>query len=123
MNNMPRILLSVVLLTGCYHELPLGPDPDRVYAWAQLDENLGKPAGELEYGQADGRAILGDKVMVLNGEEMVRFVRTHGYLRAEGIVAVRHLHTATEIDVVIVGRDGARLTLTLQADGNPQGVG
>jgi hypothetical protein len=121
--DMPRILLLLGLLTGCSRELPLGPEPELVYAWARLDESLGHGRRELDYGRADGRAILGDRVLVLNGEEMVRFVRTHGYARAVGITSVRRMHTVTEIDVVIVGRDGARLKLTLQSDGKAQGSG
>lgn len=121
--HMLRIVLLATLLTGCNHELARGPEPRDVHAWAQLDENLGRRASELSFGEADGRSILGSRVLVLNGEEMVCFVRAHGFARDEGIVAARKLRTVTEIDVVIVGRDGARLKLTLRADGAPQGAG
>lgn len=119
-----RSVLLMLLLTGCNVETPVaGPSGEQVLAWARLDVNLGSGSESLTFGQADGRSILGDRVLVLNGEEMVRFVRTHGYARAEGITSVRRMHTATEIDVVIIGRDGARLKLTLQSDGKAQGSG
>lgn len=119
-----RALVVLMLLTGCASVAPsYQPSSEQVLAWAQLDVRLGRHSAELTYGQADGKAVLGDRVLVLNGEAMVCFVRAHGYARAENILEVRRLSTATEVDVIIVGKDGARMTLTLQSDGSPQGSG
>ena len=131
---MTRAGLSLAVialsLAGCIGptqpsaELPARPSPDQVLAWADIDRNLGRHPGRLDYGKADGRSTLGEKVMVLNGEEMVRFVRAHGYAGHGGATAAMSPgRSLTRIHVEIRGRDGATLTLILESDGEDQGRG
>ena len=94
-----------------------------VISWAHLDDALGAHVDSIACGEADGKAILADYVMVLNGRNMVQFVKTHGYRSFRGPLAVRKLATSMEVDVEITGKDGATLVITLFADKTMQGVG
>lgn len=135
MRGIGALLVPALLLaSGCVSTpgptsdttAPAGTPPkaEQVLAWADIDANLGRHPGRLDYGRADGRSILGDKVMVLNGEEMVRFVRKHGYSSHGGIdAAATPGHSLTRIQVTILGRDGARMQLVLESDGEDQGRG
>lgn len=133
-----RLSGLAALLAGCAASLPPEParpspavaeatkgrpSPEQVLAWANLDENLGRRPERLDFGQADGRSVLSDKVLVLNGEDMVRFVRKHGYAGHRGITTTLHTESKTTIHVVVVGKDGARMVLQLESDGDPQGQG
>lgn len=136
---MPVLAALTLALTGCADKphtperhpaptpvsaQPTRPSPGQVLAWANLDENLGRRPETLVFGQADGRSILGEKVLVLNGEEMVRFVRAHRYQAHDGIDAAEAAGDGlTRIHVTIHGRDGARMTLLLQSDGEDPGRG
>lgn len=136
--NLFQFSCLAALLAGCAATLPPEPArpaptatgsrhgrpaPEQVLAWANLDENLGRRAETLDYGQADGRSLLGDKVMVLNGMEMVQFIRAHGYAGHKGITTSLRTASTTTIHVLIVGQDGARLLLRLESDGETQGQG
>ena len=118
------VILTILALSGaCAHHKGLRFSARDVISWAQLDNALGQHLDSIACGEADGRAILGDYVMVLNGREMVDFVKAHGYRGSHGPTATRKLRTALEVDVEITGNDGAKMTVTLQSDGTMQGVG
>lgn len=141
MNALGRLLgSSAMLLAGCAGALPPHgtrqpqpatarsgeralPTPEQVLGWANLDMNLGRHPEKLDHGLADGRSILGDKVMVLNGEDMVRFVRAHGYVAHKGIVASQRTGSIMTIHVLVVGKDGTEMILQLESDGETQGQG
>ena len=121
-----KLALIAVLLAGCVGstQQPDRPSPGQVLAWSDLDGNLGRHAERLAYGEADGRSVLGERVIVLNGEAMVRFVRAHGYAGHGGIAKVTSPgRSLTCIHVRIRGRDGAEMTLVLESDGDEQGRG
>ena len=94
-----------------------------VMSWAHLDDALRYHLDQVGFGEADKKSILADYVIVLNGEEMVVFVRKHGYQSFRGPIAVRKRGTSLEVDVEITGKDGAKTIITLFADGTMQGVG
>ncbi len=95
---------------------------EQVIAWADLPKTLANPS-KLQVGQADGQAILGDYVTLLNGADANNFLRQHGYAKTLRTLAVRRTQSTIEIDLEIEGKDGAKTTLTLKADGGKQGVG
>lgn len=95
---------------------------EQVIAWADLPQTLANPS-KLQVGQADGQAILGDYVTLLNGADAKNFLRQHGYAKTLRTLAVRRTQSTIEIDLEIEGKDGAQTTLTLKADGGKQGVG
>lgn len=141
MNALGRLLgSSAMILAGCATALPPDgtrqpqpapvragercfPTAEQVLGWANLEMNLGRHPERLDHGLADGRSILGDKVMVLNGEDMVRFVRAHGYVAHKGIVASQRTGSTMTIHVPVVGQDGAQMILQLESDGETQGQG
>lgn len=119
-------LLAFLSLVGCSSTTEVNPaatlTPAQVLTWAQLDQTLANPS-KLQVGQADGQAILGDYVTLLNGADAKNFLRQHGYAKALRTLAVRRTQSTIEIDLEIEGKDGAKTTLTLKADGGKQGVG
>lgn len=94
-----------------------------VISWAHLDDVLRNHLDQVVVGEADGKSILADYVTVLDGHEMVVFVRQHGYQSFRGPIAVRKRGNAVEVDVEITGEQGAQTVITLYADGTMQGVG
>lgn len=94
-----------------------------VVTWAQLDDTFLDRSAKLAVGQADGKALLGRLVLLENGAEAAAFLQAHGCAQVSGPVGVRKLATALEVDVVITGKDGQRLTLSLRSDGTPAGEG
>jgi hypothetical protein len=94
-----------------------------VISWAHLDDMLSHHLDEIAVGSADGKSILADLVMVLDGEEMLNFVKAHGYASFRGPVAVRKRATALEVDVELTGKDGETIVITLFSDGTAQGAG
>lgn len=119
-------LLAFLSLVGCSSTTEVNPaaalTPAQVLTWAQLDQTLANPS-KLQVGQADGQAILGDYVTLLNGADAKNFLRQHGYAKTLRTLAVRRTQSTIEIDLEIEGKDGAKTTLTLKADGGKQGVG
>lgn len=96
--------------------------PEQVIAWADFPRNLARPR-RLIIAQADGRGSLGEYVTLLNGAAAKRFLTRHGYAKTLRILAVRRTPSTIQVDVEIEGKDGAKATLTLYADGHPQGIG
>ena len=94
-----------------------------VISWAHLDDALRYHLSQVGVAEADGQSILADYVVALNGKDMVKFVREHGYQSFRGPIAVRKRATSLEVDVEISGKDGAKTVITLFADGTMQGVG
>lgn len=130
-------LLAMAALAGCQTASDVTPassatsaigtpssrlTPEQVIAWAKLDQTLVNPR-KLSVGQADGRAALGEYVTLLNGAEAKRFLRKHGYAKTLRTLAVRRTPSTIQVDVEIAGKDGAKTTLTLYADGAKQGQG
>lgn len=117
----------MLFFSGCAHQSAPALIPEltseRVLAWADLDAHLGRHPQQLRVGQADGRAVLGTRVMLLNAEDIRRFVALHGYAGVRRVVTERRTPSTLEIDVEIAGRDGQVLLITLLSDGRPQGVG
>ncbi len=121
------LFVSVCLVAACAHA-PAGapcarPTPAGVVAWADLDGHLGAVPVRLPVGLADGRAVLGDCVTMLNGAETAAFVARHGYAGLERRLAVRRTASTLEVDVEIRGRDGTAFVVKLYADGALQGAG
>jgi hypothetical protein len=124
---------AILLVAACTHPgRPAGVvtsagskslSPQNVIAWAHLDDTLGAHVESIVCGEADGKAVLADYVMVLNGQEMVQFVKAHGYRSHRGPLAVRRRAMSMEVDVEITGKDGATLVISLFADGTMQGAG
>jgi hypothetical protein len=123
---MSTRLLSLLLLPLCAccpdNALPPFSAAD-VVAWAELDRELG--GGEPPaFGQADGRAVLGNRVLALNGEELHRFLRAHGYGGHGRPIRMRRAGPGTlDVELEILGKDGARMRLILRSSGLPEGVG
>jgi hypothetical protein len=120
MRFLPLILLP---LAACCPDNALPPfSATEVVAWAQLDASLsGEPPA---YGKADGKAVLGNRVMALNGEELHRFIRANGYEGHGRPLRMRRAGPGTlDVEVEVRGRNGARMLLILRSDGGPQGVG
>jgi len=123
-------LLALLSLVGCSSTTEVKPaaaltaalTPVQVLTWAQLDQTLANPS-KLQVGQADGQAILGEYVTLLNGADAKNFLRQHGYAKTLRTLAVRRTQSTIEIDLEVEGKDGAKTTLTLKADGGKQGVG
>ena len=101
----------------------LAVSPRYFDTWAQLDDYFRHRTAELEVGQADGKTLLGRLVMLENGAEATDFLKTHGCTQISGVVGVRKLKTALEVEVEITGKDGKKLILILKSDGTPQGEG
>lgn len=122
-------LLALLALVGCQTsptpDAPRAADsltPEQVIASAKLDQTLANPR-QLTVAQADGRAALGEYVTLLNGAEAKRFLRKHGYAKTLRTLDVRRTPSTIQVDVEIEGKDGAKATLTLYADGAKQGQG
>jgi len=119
-------LLALLSLVGCSSTTEVKPaaalTPVQVLTWAQLDQTLANPS-KLQVGQADGQAILGEYVTLLNGADAKNFLRQHGYAKTLRTLAVRRTQSTIEIDLEVEGKDGQKATLTLKADGGKQGVG
>jgi hypothetical protein len=121
-------LLALLALVGCQAPATTAArpsdrlTPEQVLTWAQLDQTLANPR-KLAVGQADGQAVLGEYVTLLNGAETKRFLRKHGYAKTQRTLAVRRTESTIEVDVEIEGKDGQKATLTLKADGGKQGIG
>ena len=94
-----------------------------VISWAHLDDKIKNHLEDLVPGEADGKSIIGEYVMVLNGNEMFDFVKAHGYRSFLGPIEVRKQERAIEVDVKIIGADGATIIITLFADGGMMGIG
>ena len=61
----------------------------------------------LQTGRADGKLALSDYVMVLNGRELVDFVRDHGYKSFRGPVEIRKWPRGRlQVVVRVTGKDG-----------------
>jgi len=115
--------LVALVLAGCCAETALPPfSPHDVVRWADLDRTLSGPP--LAHGEADGRAVLGGRVLALNAAELRAFLARHGYAghgRAERMRRVNG--TTLDVEVVVRGRDGATFRLILRSDGQEQGRG
>jgi len=121
---MRLLPLLALALAACCPDNALPPfSAADVVAWAELDASLG--GKELPvFGKADGKAVLGNRVMALNGEELHRFVKAHGYSGHGRPLRMRRAGPGTlDVEVEIRGKDGARMILLLRSDGGPQGVG
>ena len=87
-------LLALLALVGCQAPATTAArpsdrlTPEQVLTWAQLDQTLANPR-KLAVGQADGQAVLGEYVTLLNGAETKRFLRKHGYAKTQRTLAVR----------------------------------
>jgi hypothetical protein len=93
---------------------------------AHLDDRLANRIDELDRqtGQADGKLSLGDYVMVLNGRELVDFVRGHGYKSFRGPVEIRKWPRGRlQVVVRVTGKDGKTVDAVLESDGSVQGAG
>lgn len=108
-----------VLTSGSFH----GISAYDVISWAHLDDILRHHLDQIESGEADGKCILAEYVIVQNGAEITAFIREHGYQSFRGPMTVRKRGTSMEVDVEITGRDGAKTLMILFADGTMQGVG
>jgi len=104
-------------------ESPHGISAQDVISWAHLDDTLRHHLDRIGTGEADGKAILADYVLVQNGSEIAAFIRQHGYQSFRGPMTVRKRGSSLEVDVEITGTDGAKTTMILYADGTMQGVG
>lgn len=122
-------LLAWLALVGC--QTPVADEvsvaakwltPEQVIAWADFPRNLARPR-RMIIAQADGRGSLGEYVTLLNGAEAKRFLTQHGYAKTLRVLAVRRTTSTIQVDVEIEGKDGAKATLTLYADGHRQGIG
>jgi hypothetical protein len=94
-----------------------------VVTWAQLDDHFRDQTAKLEFGQADGKALLGRLVLLENGAEAADFLKAHGCAQISGPIGVRKLPTALQVDIELTGRDGQKLILILTSDGTPAGEG
>lgn len=121
MRLLPLLLLP---LAACCPDNALPPfSANDVVAWAELDTALGGSEPPA-YGRADGKAVLGNRVMVLNGEALHRFIKAHGYGGHGKPLRMRRAGPGTlDVELEVVGKDGARLRVILRSDGGPQGVG
>lgn len=93
---------------------------------AHLDDRLANRIDELDRrtGQADGKLSLSDYVMVLNGRELVDFVRGHGYKSFRGPVEIRKWPRGRlQVVVRVIGKDGKTVDAILESDGSVQGAG
>ena len=102
------------------------PGAREILLEAHLDDRLANRIDELdrEAGQADGKLALGDYVMVLNGRELVDFVRGHGYRSFRGPVEIRKWPRGRlQVVVRVTGRDGQTFDALLESDGKVQGAG
>ena len=96
---------------------------------AHLDLWLKNHLKELEknIGQADGKLLLGDFVMVQNGRELLDFVHKNGYDMFVGPTEVklwpRTTPTNIEISLIIIGKNQKRMTAILYATGSRLGIG
>lgn len=120
----PLAALLLALLVGCCPDNALPAfSANEVVAWAELDTTLGG-ATPPAFGKADGKAVLGNRVMALNGEELHRFIKAHGYGGHGRPLRMRRAGPGTlDVELEIRGKDGAKLRLILRSDGGPQGVG
>ncbi len=116
--------LFALALAACCPDNALPPfSAADVVAWAKLESSLGAKDPPA-YGKADGKAVLGNRVMALNGEELHRFVKAHGYGGHGRPLRMRRAGPGTlDVEVEIRGKDGARMILVLRSDGGPQGEG
>ena len=136
----PRLIaigLSLVLLASCAspqmastssqdarrNQPPRNFSASDVVRWARLKSHFIDRTAPLEVGTADGRAVLGQRVLLLNGEEARAFLREHGARSVSGPIAVRSLGAVLEVEVELTGEDGSRLRLQLSSDGTRQGEG
>jgi len=102
------------------------PSAREIILEAHLDDRLANRIDELDRqtGQADGKLALGDYVMVLNGRELVDFVRGHGYKSFRGPVEIRKWPRGRlQVVVRVTGRDGKTVDAILESDGSVQGAG
>lgn len=120
----PLLATLVLALSGCCADTGMPPfSPHDVVAWARLDESLGG-GRPVVYGKADGKAVLGGRVLALNGEELHHFVRRHGYAGHGEARRMRRVNATTlDVEVEIRGKAGATMRLYLRSDGEPQGRG
>lgn len=120
----PLAPLLLALLAGCCPDNALPPfGAGEVVAWAELDTHLGA-AEPPPFGKADGKSVLGNRVLVLNGEELHRFIKAHGYAGHGRPLRMRRAGPGTlDVELEVLGKDGARLRIILRSDGGPQGVG
>lgn len=106
------------------HKRP--PSAREIILEAHLDDRLANRIDELDRqtGQADGKLALSDYVMVLNGRELVDFVRGHGYKSFRGPVEIRKWPRGRlQVVVRVTGKDGKTVDAVLESDGNVQGAG
>lgn len=102
------------------------PSAREIILEAHLDDRLANRIDELDRqtGQADGELALGDYVMVLNGRELVDFVRGHGYKSFRGPVEIRKWPLGRlQVLVRVTGKDGKTVDAILESDGSVQGAG
>jgi hypothetical protein len=102
------------------------PSAREIILEARLDDRLANRIDELDRqtGKADGKLALSDYVMVLNGRELVDFVRGHGYKSFHGPVEIRKWPRGRlQVVVRVTGRDGGTMDAILESDGSVQGAG
>lgn len=102
------------------------PSAREIILEAHLDDRLANRIDELDRqtGRADGKLALSDYVMVLNGRELVDFVRDHGYKSFRGPVEIRKWPRGRlQVVVRVTGKDGRTVDAILESDGSVQGAG
>ena len=99
------------------------PTAQSVILEAHLDDNLRNHLDILAPGEADGRLLLTDYVMVENGKELYEFVKKHGYQGFRGPVGIRKGKSRLEVAVEIAAPDGTKMVAWLGYDGLRQGCG
>lgn len=124
MATLRMLPVLTLALAACCPDNALPPfSANDVVAWAELDTSLGG-AEPPAYGKADGKTVLGNRVMVLNGEALHRFIKAHGYGGHGRPLRMRRAGPGTlDVELDIRGRDGATLRVILRSDGGPQGAG
>jgi hypothetical protein len=118
------LFLLALFVAACCPDNALPPfTAQEVVEWADLDNTLGGKELPL-YGKADGLAVLGTRVLALDGEGLHRFLKAHGYAGHGRPLRMRRAGPGTlEVELEIQGKDGARFRLILRSDGGPQGEG
>lgn len=102
------------------------PSAREIILEAHLDDRLANRIDELDRqtGRADGKLALSDYVMVLNGRELVDFVRDHDYKSFRGPVEIRKWPRGRlQVVVRVKGKDGRTVDAVLESDGSVQGAG
>lgn len=91
--------------------------------WANLPQTLASGDNPITHGMADGKSVIAPKVMILNSDTLVEWLKTNNY-GTHSLKDIVFGKTSITVEIEILDTEGRNPTrIILFSNGMEQGVG